>query len=61
MEPKMKVPALIKKNVALFSMSQSFTGAGMQFSYGFGPLMVQTLTGSPELAGLSVGLDARRT
>ena len=52
----MKVPALIKKNVALFSMSQSFTGAGMQFSYGFGPLMVQTLTGSLELAGLSVGL-----
>ena len=37
-------------------MSQSFTGAGMQFSYGFGPLMVQTLTGSPELSGLSVGL-----
>ena len=52
----MKVPALIKRNVALFSMSQSFTGAGMQFSYGFGPLMVQTLTGSPELSGLSVGL-----
>jgi len=52
----MKVPALIKKNVALFSMSQSFTGAGMQFSYGFGPLMVQALTGSAALAGLSVGL-----
>lgn len=52
----MKVPALIKRNVALFSASQSFTGAGMQFSYGFGPLMVQTLTGSAALAGLSVGL-----
>ncbi len=51
-----KVPALIKRNVALFSLSQSFTGAGMQFSYGFGPLMVISLTGSSGLAGLSVGL-----
>ncbi len=52
----MKVPSLIKRNVALFSLSQSFTGAGMQFSYGFGPLMVMALTGSASLAGLSVGL-----
>ena len=52
----MKIPALIKRNVALFSLSQSFTGAGMQFSYGFGPLMVVALTDSPALAGLSVGL-----
>ncbi len=52
----MKVPSLIKRNVALFSLSQSFTGAGMQFSYGFGPLMVMSLTGSASLAGLSVGL-----
>ena len=52
----MKIPALIKRNVALFSASQSFTGAGMQFSYGFGPLMVVALTQSPALAGLSVGL-----
>ena len=52
----MKIPALIKRNVALFSLSQSFTGAGMQFSYGFGPLMVVSLTDSPALAGLSVGL-----
>lgn len=51
-----KVPSLIKRNVALFSLSQSFTGAGMQFSYGFGPLMVVSLTGSSALAGLSVGL-----
>lgn len=51
-----QIPALIKRNVALFSISQSFTGAGMQFSYGFGPLMVVSLTGSSGLAGLSVAL-----
>jgi MFS family permease len=51
-----KIPSLIKRNVALFSVSQSFTGAGMQFSYGFGPLMVVSLTGSAGLAGLSVAL-----
>lgn len=51
-----KIPPLIKRNVALFSVSQSFTGAGMQFSYGFGPLMVVALTGSSGLAGLSVAL-----
>jgi MFS family permease len=51
-----KIPSLIKRNVALFSISQSFTGAGMQFSYGFGPLMVVSLTGSAGLAGLSVAL-----
>lgn len=50
------IPPLIKRNVALFSLSQSFTGAGMQFSYGFGPLMVVALTDSSALAGLSVGL-----
>jgi MFS family permease len=50
------IPPLIKRNVALFSISQSFTGAGMQFSYGFGPLMVVALTGSAGLAGLSVAL-----
>jgi MFS family permease len=52
----MKTPPLIKRNVALFSLTQSFTGAGTQFSYGFGPLMVIALTGSSGLAGLSVGL-----
>src|SRR5690554_3212357 len=51
-----KIPPLIKRNVSLFSISQSFTGAGMQFSYGFGPLMVVALTGSAGLAGLSVAL-----
>ena len=51
-----RIPALIKRNIALFALSQSFTGAGMQFAYGLGPLMVIALTGSPSLAGLSVGL-----
>ncbi len=52
----MRVPTLIKRNTALFALSQSFTGAGMQFAYGLGPLMVIALTGSASLAGLSVGL-----
>src|SRR5688572_6523410 len=51
-----RIPALIKRNMVLFALSQSFTGAGMQFAYGLGPLMVIGLTGSPSLAGLSVGL-----
>ena len=51
-----RVPALIKRNITLFALSQSFTGAGMSFAYGFGPLMVAALTGSANLAGLSVGL-----
>ncbi len=50
------VPPLIKKNVTLFALSQSFTGAGMQFAFGLGPLMVISLTGSAALSGLSVGL-----
>jgi MFS family permease len=50
------VPALIKRNTALFALSQSFTGAGMSMAYGIGPLMVIALTGSASLAGLSVGL-----
>jgi MFS family permease len=50
------VPPLIKRNTALFALSQTFTGAGSQFAYGLGPLMVTALTGSAALAGLSVGL-----
>ena len=50
------VPPLIKRNTTLFALSQSFTGAGMQFAFGLGPLMVIALTGSAALAGLSVGL-----
>lgn len=51
-----RIPALIKRNMVLFALSQSFTGAGMQFAYGLGPLMVIGLTGSASLAGLSVSL-----
>jgi len=51
-----RVPSLIKRNITLFALSQSFTGAGMQFTYGFGPLMVIALTGSASLAGLAVGM-----
>ncbi len=49
------VPPLIKRNMILFALSQTFTGAGMQFAYGFGPLMVMALTHSANLAGISVG------
>jgi MFS family permease len=51
-----RIPPLIKRNTALFALSQSFTGAGMQLAYGIGPLMVVALTGSPGLAGVSVAL-----
>jgi MFS family permease len=54
--PALHIPPLIKRNTALFALSQSFTGAGMQFAYGLGPLMVMGLTESAALAGLSVGL-----
>ncbi|MFM9972618.1 MAG: MFS transporter [Burkholderiales bacterium] len=50
------IPPLIKRNTILFALAQSFSGAGMQFAYGLGPLMVLALTGSAALAGLSVGL-----
>jgi MFS family permease len=51
-----RVPPLIKRNTALFALSQSFIGAGTQLGYGFGPLMVVSLTGSASLAGLTVVL-----
>ena len=54
--PAIRVPSLIKRNITLFALSQSFTGAGMQFTYAFGPLMVIALTGSASLAGLAVGV-----
>jgi MFS family permease len=54
--PATPIPPLIKRNTTLFALSQSFTGAGMQFAFGLGPLMVIALTGSAALAGLSVGL-----
>jgi MFS family permease len=56
MDSKIVIPRLIKRNTALIALSLSFSGSGMQFAYGFGPLMVIDLTGSSALAGLSVGL-----
>lgn len=56
LRPSSPIPTLIKRNTALFALSQSFTGAGMQFAYGLGPLMVLALTNSAGLAGLSVAL-----
>ena len=50
------IPPLIKRNTALFAGSQSFIGAGTQLGYGFGPLMMLSLTGSANLAGLTVVL-----
>jgi MFS family permease len=54
--PPLRIPPIIKRNTVLFALSQSFTGAGMQFAYGLGPLMVIALTHSSSLAGLSVGI-----
>jgi MFS family permease len=51
-----RIPWIIKRNISLFALSQMFTGAGMQFAYGFGPLMVIHLTGSAALAGMMVAL-----
>ena len=51
-----RVPTVIKRNMILFALSQTFTGVGMSFTYTFGPLMVLTLTGAPDLVGVSVGL-----
>ena len=53
---KFTIPKIIKRNIILFALSQSFTGAGTQFLYGLTPLMVVSLSGSAALAGLSVGL-----
>ncbi len=53
--PGHSVPPVIRRNIILFALSQTFTGAGMQFAYGFGPLMVMSLTHSAALAGISVG------
>jgi MFS family permease len=50
------IPPLIKRNTALFALSQSFTGAGTPLAFGLGPLMVVALTGSASLSGLSVCL-----
>lgn len=50
------IPPLIKRNTALFALSQSFMGASTQLGYGMGPLMVVGLTGSASLAGLTVAL-----
>jgi len=50
------IPWLIKRNTALFALSQSFNGAGAQLAYGIGPLMVIAITGSASLAGLTVAL-----
>ena len=54
--PGHTIPPLIRRNTVLLALSQSFTGAGMQFAYGLGPLMVVQLTGSPALAGMALAL-----
>lgn len=51
----LRAPKLIKRNITLFALATTFTGAGMQLAYGFGPLMVLALTDSAALAGLTVG------
>src|SRR3990172_3611342 len=50
------IPPLIKRNTALFAVTLAFTGAGMNFSFILGPLMVISLMGNATFAGLAVGL-----
>jgi len=50
------IPPLIKRNMWLLALSQSFIGAAAQLAYGIGPLMVIAVTGSASLGGLTVGL-----
>src|SRR5215203_4917899 len=50
------IPPLIKRNTALFAVSQSFTGAASPLAFGLGPLMVVELTASASLSGLTVAL-----
>jgi MFS family permease len=52
----LRVPPLIKRNTAIFALSQSFTGAGTPLAFGLGPLMFVALTDSANMAGLSVSL-----
>lgn len=51
-----RIPALIKRNTALVSLSQSFSGTGMLFAYTLGPMMVIAITGSAALSGMTVAL-----
>jgi MFS family permease len=50
------MPWLIKRNMILLALALAFGGAGMQYAYGFGPLMIVQLTGSAGLAGVSVAI-----
>ncbi len=53
-----EIPWLIKRNMIFLALALAFGGAGMQYAYGFGPLMIVQLTGSAGLAGVSVALIA---
>lgn len=50
------IPPAIKRNTALFAVTLAFTGAGMNFAFILGPLMVISLMGDATFAGLAVGL-----
>lgn len=52
------IPWIIKRNMIFLALALAFGGAGMQYAYGFGPLMIVQLTGSAGLAGVSVALIA---
>ncbi len=54
----LEIPWLIKRNMIFLALALAFGGVGMQYAYGFGPLMIVQLTGSAGLAGVSVALIA---
>lgn len=55
-EGALVIPALVRRNTLLLSLSQAFTGAGMGLVYSIGPLMILAVSGSTALTGLSVSL-----
>ena len=48
--------AVIRRILIRLAATQMFVGAGVQFIYALGPLMVVALTGSAALAGVSIAL-----
>ena len=51
---KAPIPALIKRNTALFASAQALQGSGTQMLTALGAVMVLTITGSATLTGIGV-------
>ena len=51
-------PALIRRNTIYLALAQMFVGTGTLFTGSMGPLMIESLLGSPLLVGLSTAVVA---